>query len=382
MKKILPFAALTVSAASLTFPTGPAELSKNGGGIAFPMDAEQYVKFAEQTKSMAHRVLVVKKPAGLSATARYGYNFVVVGNNRGWILDGDDEHGWVLYLDWKGDGDLSEAKAQKLERVGKISRLDVEVSEGGLHWACGFEVSQIQMEGKEQLGVTINNTSVRKGVIELDGHRYPFRLSGSQGKYNGEYDHFAVERFGNEAADSYKATDGWLDLAGKSYQFTVDKLGASVTLTELAETRPDRPTLKIGSAAPVFAAADLEGASRKLAGYRGRMVLVEFWSTSCGPCRAEAPRMVELYRGLDRGKVEFLGVSSDESEATLRKFLGEFKFTWPQVREPFEGPIHQVYRVAAEPTYFLIGADGAIFDSWIGSGETTARVRKALAPSR
>jgi peroxiredoxin len=384
MKKILPFVALTVSAATLTFPTGPAELSKskNDGAIAFPMDAEQYAKFAEQTKSMAHRVLVAKKPAGLSAAARYGNNFVVGGHNRGWILDGDEEHGWVLYLDWRGDGDLSEAKAQKLERAGNVNRLDVEVSEGGLHWACCFELSQIKAEGTQQLGVRITDTSVRKGVIELDGHRYPFQLSGSQGKYDSEYDHFAVERFGNGAADSYKATDGWLNLAGKSYQFTVDKLGASVTLTELAEARTDRPSLKIGSAAPDFSAADLEGASRKLVGYRGRMVLVEFWSTSCGPCRAEAPRMVELYRGLNRDKIEFLGVSSDESEATLRKFLGEFKLNWPQVREPFEGPIHQVYRVAAEPTYFLIGADGAIFDTWTGSGETTARVTKALASQR
>jgi peroxiredoxin len=306
----------------------------------------------------------------------------VEGHNRGWILDGDDEHGWVLYLDWKGDGDLSEAKAQKLARAGNVNRLEVEVSDGELHWACRFELSQIKVEGKEQLGVKINNISVRKGVIELDGRQYPFQLSGSEGKYNGEYDQFAVERFGNGAPDGYKATDGWLNLAGKSYEFTVDKLGASVTLTELAETRPDRPSLKIGSAAPDFSAADLEGASRKLVGYRGRMVLVEFWSTSCGHCRVEAPRMVELYKGLNRDKIEFLGVSSDESEPTLRKFLGEFKLAWPQVREPFQGPIHQVYRVAAEPTYFLIGADGAIFDTWAGSGETTARVTKALASQR
>jgi peroxiredoxin len=284
----------------------------------------------------------------------------------------------VLYLDWKGDGDLSEVKAQRLERVGNVSRLDVEVSEGGLHWACRFELSQIKIEGKEQLGVKVNNTSVRKGVIELDGHRYQFQLSGSEGKYDGEYDQFTVGRFGNGEADSYKATDGWLNLAGKSYEFTVDKLGASVTLTELAETRPERPSLKIESAAPDFTASDLEGVSRKLTGYRGRMVLIEFWSTSCGPCRAEAPRMVQLYRGLDHDKIEFLGVSSDESEATLRKFLGELKLTWPQVREPFEGPIHQAYRVAAESTYFLIGADGAIFDTWIGSGDTTARVTKAI----
>jgi hypothetical protein len=263
MKKILLFVALAASAATLTFPTGPAEISKskNDGAIAFPMDAEQYAKFAEQTKSLAHRVLVTKKPDGLSPAARYGCNFMVGGHNRGWILDGDEEHGWVLYLDWKGDGDLSEAKAQKLERVDKVSRLDVEVSDGELHWACRFEVSQIKVEGKEQLGVTINNTSVRKGVMELDGHRYPFQLRGSAGKYNGQNDHFVVERFGNGAADSYRATDGWLNLAGKSYEFTVDELGAGVTLAELAETRPDRPSLKIGGG-PGRGVAEVGGLSR------------------------------------------------------------------------------------------------------------------------
>ncbi|HXJ41889.1 MAG TPA: TlpA disulfide reductase family protein [Bryobacteraceae bacterium] len=382
MKKILIFVALTASGGTVTFPTGPAELLENDGGIAFPMDAGQYAKFTEQNKSMAHYVSVVKKPAGLSPAARYGYNFVVGGNNRGWILDGDAEHGWVLYLDWKGDGDLSEVKAQKLERIDKVSRLDVEVSDGELHWACRFEVLQIKMENKEQFGVKIDNTSVRKGVIELGGNRYPFQLTGSTGKYNGEYDHFVLERFGNGAADSYKATDRFLNLGGKSYEFTVDKQGASVTLTELAETRPDRLSLKIGSNAPGFTATDLEGVSRRLVDYRGRMVLVEFWSTSCGPCREEAPRMLELYRGLDPDKIEFLGVSSDESEATLRNFLSEFKLTWPQVREPFEGPIHQVYRAAAEPTYFLIGADSAILDTWVGSGETIMRVTKALAAQR
>ncbi len=152
------------------------------------MDAEQYAKFAEQAKSVAHRVAVEKKPAGLSPAARYGYNFVVGGNNRGWILDGDDEHGWVLYLDWKGDGDLSEAKAQRLVRVGKVSRLDVEVSDGEIPCACRFEVARIQVEDKEQIGVRIISTSVRKGVLELDGHRYPFQLSGNKGKYSREND--------------------------------------------------------------------------------------------------------------------------------------------------------------------------------------------------
>ena len=111
---------------------------------------------------------------------------------------------------------------------------------------------------------------------------------------------------------------------------------------------------------------------------RGRMVLLEFWSTSCGPCRFDAPKNVAYYKTLPRAKVEFLGVSSDESAQTLAEFEKEFGMTWPQLREPFEGPIHRQYRVDGEPTYYLIGADGNIVDKWMGGGLAVDRMKKAL----
>src|SRR6202035_5114646 len=76
-------------AGTWTFQTGVPELAKSGG-IAFPMDEAQYAKFVEQTKAGGRSVTVVKRPVNLTAGARYGYNFVVAGKNRGWILDGDD----------------------------------------------------------------------------------------------------------------------------------------------------------------------------------------------------------------------------------------------------------------------------------------------------
>ena len=88
--------------------------------------------------------------------------------------------------------------------------------------------------------------------------------------------------------------------------------------------------------------------------------------------------MVDFYRGLAHEKIEFLGVSSDESEKTLRTFLAQFGMGWTQIREPFGGPVHKLYRVNGEPTYFLVGRAGEILESWVGSGQTTARVSKFL----
>jgi thiol-disulfide isomerase/thioredoxin len=108
------------------------------------------------------------------------------------------------------------------------------------------------------------------------------------------------------------------------------------------------------------------------------MVLLEFWSTSCGPCRIDAPKNVAFYNTASRDKIEFLGISSDESDATLAAFQKKFGMTGPQIREPFEGPIHHLYRVDSEPTYYLIDPNGAIVDKWIGGGMAVERLTKAL----
>ena len=89
--------------------------------------------------------------------------------------------------------------------------------------------------------------------------------------------------------------------------------------------------------------------------------------------------MVKFYDGGAREAVEFLGVTSDESEKTLRAFLTELAIPWQQIREPFEGPLHKLYRISGEPTYFLIGRTGEILDTWEGSGQTAERVAKFLA---
>jgi thiol-disulfide isomerase/thioredoxin len=332
-----------------------------GGGLVTPMDRARYAKYMEQTRAMGSHVPIVRVPEGLSEAARYGYNFIVDGNNRGWMLDGGDEKGWVLYLDRKGDGDLSQARAERFEKVDGVYRLDVEAPDGKVVSRYRFELA----DGD----VKIVDGTVRSGVIEIAGSRYPFRLSGSHGHYDDAYDRVSVERTPGAKADSYRPTDRYLNLGGKTYEFRVDRDGDNIRLTELTEARPDRAPLTAGSAAPEFSA---------LSEYRGRAVLLEFWNTHCGPCREEAPKMRELYEATARGKLEFLGMSSDGDAAELRQFLDEFHLPWRQVREEFEGPVHKLYRVEAEPTYFLIGADGKILDTWLGSGSTERHVRRAV----
>jgi len=253
------------------------------------------------------------------------------------------------------------------------------MTEGDLRWPCRFEVASFDVEGKQQLGVRITDGTVKRGMIEIVGKRAPFALWGLRGRYDGPYGNLTIDRAGTGEEESYELSERYLNQFGKSYEFSVDPRGERLTLTELAEARPDRPSLKVGSLAPEFAQNDIDGIAQSLAKYRGRMLLLEFWFTHCGPCRADAPNMVAFYKETSREKLAFLGVSSDKSEDELRAFLKEFSIPWPQIREPLEGAIHRMYRVRGMPTYFLFGPKGEILHKWEGGGEVVSRVKKFLA---
>jgi thiol-disulfide isomerase/thioredoxin len=369
--------AFAAVAGQITFSTGPPGLTRSGRDVV-PMTEKEYATFSEQTKNNPGIVVIKKKPAHLGPSALYGYNFVVEGINRGWILDGDEERGWQIYLDRRGDGDLSNVRPDRFSQINGVWRLQIEVTEGDVRWPCRFEVSRFDVEGKQRLGVSIVDRTVRRGVIEIGGKRAPFSLSGLRGRYDGPDAYIYIDRAGTGEEERYELSGRYVNLFGKSYEFVVDQWGERLTLTELAEARADRPSLKVGSLAPEFAQNDIEGGAQNLAKYRGRMLLLEFWSTHCTPCRADAPLMVAFYKETSREKLAFLGVSEDESEDELRAFLKEFSVPWPQVREPWEGAIHRMYRVEGEPTYFLFGPKGEILDTWVGSGQAVSRVGKFL----
>src|SRR5215813_4730857 len=79
-----------------------------GGGVSFAMPEEQYRKIADQLSKNPKFVPIKRKPAGLTAGAKFGFNLTFGGLNRSWILDGDDHQGYVLYADLNGNGDLAD----------------------------------------------------------------------------------------------------------------------------------------------------------------------------------------------------------------------------------------------------------------------------------
>ena len=109
---------------------------------------------------------------------------------------------------------------------------------------------------------------------------------------------------------------------------------------------------------------DLKGKNVKLSDYvgKGKVVLVDFWASWCGPCRREMPNLVEAYKQYKGKNFEIVGVSLDRDEAAWKNMSKELKITWPQMSDlkfwQCEGA--QLYAVSSIPHTVLIDGNGTI----------------------
>lgn len=138
--------------------------------------------------------------------------------------------------------------------------------------------------------------------------------------------------------------------------------------------------LKPGTAPFAFTAKDLNGLTRSIAQYKGKVLLLDFWSTWCGPCVEELPNVKAVYSKYHKNGFEVLGISLDEDKKDLTDFLKENKIPWPQVfsGKAWEDPIAGKYGVKGIPCTFVIGRDGKIIAADVRGEELEKVVAKAL----
>ena len=118
----------------------------------------------------------------------------------------------------------------------------------------------------------------------------------------------------------------------------------------------DRP------AAPTFTAQDLAGQSHRLADLRGRIVVLDFWASWCGPCRASLPEMTRIAKQFAGGDpVTFLGISVDAESDACQRLIARLKLDWPQIWDGDGGAVASAYKVRALPTMIVIDRAGRIF---------------------
>jgi thiol-disulfide isomerase/thioredoxin len=123
-----------------------------------------------------------------------------------------------------------------------------------------------------------------------------------------------------------------------------------------------------------------DGTPIDLAKMRGKVVLVDFWATWCGPCRGEVPNVVAAYQKYHSKGFEVVGVSLDEDKDTMVSFTEQNGMPWPQY---FDGKgwgndIGQRLGVRSIPAMWLIAKDGTLITT-NARDDLDAQVAKALA---
>lgn len=138
-----------------------------------------------------------------------------------------------------------------------------------------------------------------------------------------------------------------------------DGLGAGFPIADRVEEGDNA----VGDTAPNFAFFLDDGRGSDLASLQGKPVVINFWATWCGPCRAEMPELVALYN--DNPAVVLLEVNVREKHEAVEKFAAEFGMNMPVILDP-EGAIGRAYGVRNMPTTVFVGPDGTIAARWAG----------------
>ena len=133
-----------------------------------------------------------------------------------------------------------------------------------------------------------------------------------------------------------------------------------------------------GGPTPALELEDLSGQMHRLADYRGKVVLVNFWATWCEPCRAEMPSIDGLRSALDGKPFQVLAVNLAEPLSRIEKFVGTMPLHFPLLRDR-DGAVAKAWRARLLPASFLIGRDGRI--RYVAYGEldwTSEAVRSVV----
>jgi peroxiredoxin len=136
----------------------------------------------------------------------------------------------------------------------------------------------------------------------------------------------------------------------------------------------------IGKPAPDFSLPNRSGKSVSLSSLKGKYVVIDFWASWCGPCRAESPNMVKLYKKFKGKEFEILGVSLDGSEDAWNGAIDKDGLTWLHVSDlmQWNSPVVALYGIDGIPATVIIDPQGLIVAKNLRGEELMAKLDELL----
>lgn len=144
-----------------------------------------------------------------------------------------------------------------------------------------------------------------------------------------------------------------------------------------------RPELARAKMVPAFAVTTFDGQRITMDDLQGKVVLLDFWATWCGPCREALPHIRQVAKKFQGEPLVILSVSLDSDEQKWKEFIGKNEMTWPQYRDGgFTGPVAKMFGVNAIPHTFTVDADGVLQEEHIGDASIEGKLKELIAHAR
>lgn len=135
-------------------------------------------------------------------------------------------------------------------------------------------------------------------------------------------------------------------------------------------------SVSVGKTAPEFTLPNTHGEPVSLHQYRGKILLVEFWASWCGPCRAESGNIIAAYNKYKEQGFDVLGVALEYSKENWLEAIVKDKLPWTQVSDLqfFQSPIVKLYGIDAIPANLLLDREGVIIGRDLRGKELTEKL--------
>ncbi len=148
----------------------------------------------------------------------------------------------------------------------------------------------------------------------------------------------------------------------------------------IAERILKKKQLLAGMKAPDFSMTDISGETVFLSSYKGKFVLLDFWASWCGPCRAEHPHLVKLYDKFRESGFDILSVSIDVDRKKWENAIQKDKLTWTQISDlqGSNGPVYNIYGITSILANFLIDPSGVIISKDLKAAKLEEELLKHL----
>jgi thiol-disulfide isomerase/thioredoxin len=194
------------------------------------------------------------------------------------------------------------------------------------------------------------------------------------------YANFPEAVYGDGLALAHLKQD---DAAKSKFEDYVSMTKENTAIRQRAQLYTEKPELARARMAPPFSVTTLDGQRLSLDDLQGKVVLIDFWATWCGPCREALPHVREIAQKFQGQPLVVLSVSLDNDETKWKEFVAKNDMTWLQYRDGgFEGSLSRLFGVTAIPHTFTIDADGVLQDEHIGDASVEGKLKKLCARAK